>query len=65
MRVLVRNSFMLAGAPDVGNSSAGYISTVFALSVCFNIALSNYREEEIIMPDEHSGVVKENYQWKV
>ena len=24
-----------------------------------------FREEEIIMPDEHVGVVKENYQWKV
>ena len=24
-----------------------------------------YREEEIIMPDEHQGEVRENYQWKV
>ena len=24
-----------------------------------------FREEEIIMPDEHIGEVKENYQWKV
>ena len=24
-----------------------------------------HREEEIIMPDEHTGTVKENYQWKV
>ncbi len=24
-----------------------------------------HREEEIIMPDEHTGSVKENYQWKV
>ena len=23
------------------------------------------RDEEIIMPDEHGGVVRENYLWKV
>ena len=31
-----------------------------------NLLLSSiYREEEIIMPAEHTGVVKENYKWKV
>ena len=25
----------------------------------------HYREEEIIMPEEHSGHVKDNYLWKV
>ncbi len=29
------------------------------------IHIHTHREEEIIMPDEHSGEVKENYQWKV
>ena len=30
-----------------------------------NAFVSNYREEEIIMPAEHTGVIKENYKWKV
>ena len=29
------------------------------------LPLPSSRENEIIMPDEHGGVVKENYQWKV
>ena len=29
------------------------------------LPLSVARENEIIMPDEHTGVVRENYKWKV
>ena len=32
-------------------------------TVC--LSFTQYREEEIIMPDEHVGDVKKNYQWKV
>ena len=36
------------------------------MSVIINgISPHTHREEEIIMPDEHSGQVREDYQWKV
>ena len=38
--------------------------TVIEVSDCVLCVLL-HREEEIIMPDEHTGVVRENYLWKV
>ena len=37
--------------------------TVYNYLICFFCCYR--RDEEIIMPAEHVGVVKENYQWKV
>lgn len=45
------------------NINQGHISLLYTPSLIMYACIS--REDEIIMPDEHGGMVKENYLWKV
>lgn len=59
------NLLLVVRAVKRVNSEVALVSSQLSLWFSCKVLYSCFRSEEIVMPDEHTGLVKDNYQWKV